>query len=145
MAFTGSFFCTSCKRELLQAIHDFTVGTGDVFNIALYTNTATLNAATTAYTASGEVPNGGGYTARGVAMGNVTPSISGVVAFTNFAPDPSWLTATFTARGALIFNTSKTDRSVAVLDFGSDKTVSAGTFTVVMPANVAATALLRLE
>ena len=144
MAFSGSAICNSFKVELLKALHNFSFGSGNVFNMALYTSTATLSATTTAYTATGEVPNGGGYTAQGIALTNIEPSNTGVIAFTNFQ-NAVWTSATFTARGSLIFNVTNTNRSVAVLDFGSDKTVAAGTFTVVMPANVAASALLRLE
>jgi hypothetical protein len=145
MAFSGSAICNSFRTELLKALHNFSAAAGNSYNMALYSNSATLSATTTAYTATGEIPNGNGYTTLGQLMGNVEPTATGAVAFTNFSPDPSWTSATFTARGALIYNVTSSNRSVAVLDFGSDKPVSNGTFTVVMPANVAATALLRLE
>jgi hypothetical protein len=145
MAFTGSAICNSFRTELLKALHNFSAAAGNAFNMALYNNTATLSATTPAYTPTGEVPNGSGYTTGGELLGNVEPTATGAIAFTNFSPDPSWTSATFTARGALIYNVTNTNRSVCVLDFGSDKPVSNGTFTVVMPPNVAASALLRLE
>ena len=134
--------CTSFKVELLQGVHDFTASTGDVFKIALYTSSATLGASTTAYTVTNEV-SGSGYTAGGNTLTNVTPTSSGTTAFTDFA-DTTWTTATITARGALIYNSTESDKAVAVLDFGSDKTSTAGNFTIVFPAADASNAIIRI-
>jgi hypothetical protein len=133
---------TSFKQELLTATHNFTASTGDVFKIALYTSSATLGASTTAYTTSNEV-TGTGYTAGGNTLTNVTPTTSGTTAFTDFA-DTTWTTATITANGALIYNSSKSNKAVAVLAFGGDKTSTAGDFTIVMPTADATNAIIRL-
>jgi len=144
MAFTGNFMCTSFKEELLTATHDFTNGTGSSFKLALYDNTATLNAATTAYTASGEVSASGSYSAGGGALTNVTPTSSGTTAFTDFA-DITFTSATITARGALIYNdTVAGDPSVVVLDFGDDKTSTNGDFQVIFPTADSSTAIIRI-
>lgn len=134
--------CTSFKVELMTATHNFTASTGDTFKIALYTSSATLGASTTAYTTSNEVV-GTGYTAGGNTLTNVTPTSSGTTAFTDFA-DTTWTTATITARGALIYNSSKSNKAVCVLDFGSDKTSTAGNFTIVMPTADASNAIIRI-
>jgi hypothetical protein len=149
MAFTGNFMCTSFKLELLTAIHAFTTTvargatTADTFKIALYTSSATLDATTTAYSATNEVASGGGYTTGGNTLASTTTTSSGTTAYVDFA-DSSWTSATFTSRGALIYNSTQSNKSVVVLDFGSDKTVSAGTFTVVFPTNDASNAIIRL-
>ena len=143
MAFSGNFMCTSFKSELLQAVHNFTNGTGDTFKLALYTNSASFTAATTAYTATNEVV-GTGYTAGGGTLTNVTPTSSGTTAFADFA-DLTFSTATITARGAMIYNdTAAGDPSVVILDFGSDKTSTAGDFTIVFPAADATNAIIRI-
>jgi hypothetical protein len=142
MAITQAL-CTSFKVEILQAIHNFTTSTGDVFKLALYTSSASLDAATTAYTSSNEVGNSGTYTAGGGTLTNVTPTSSGTTAFLDFA-DISFTSATITARGALIYNSSKSNRAVAVLDFGSDKISTTGTFTVQFPAADASNAIVRI-
>lgn len=143
MAFTGNFMCTSFKTELLRGVHNFTASTGNTFKIALYTNSATFDATTTAYTATNEVV-GTGYTATGLALTNVTPTSSGTTALTDFN-DATWTTATITARGAMIYNdTAAGDPSVVILDFGSDKTSTAGDFTVVFPAATAGAAIIRI-
>lgn len=134
--------CTSFKVELLTATHNFTNSTGDVFKIALYTSSATLGATTTAYSTTNEV-TGTGYTAGGNTLTNVTPTSSGTTAYTDFA-DTTWSTATITANGALIYNSSKSNKAVAVLAFGSDKTSTAGDFTIVFPAADASNAIIRL-
>jgi len=134
--------CTSFKVELLTATHDFTNSTGDTFKIALYTSSASLDASTTAYSATNEV-SGTGYTAGGNTLTNVTPTSSGTTAFTDFA-DTTWSTATITANGALIYNSSKSDKAVAVLAFGGDKTSTAGDFTIVFPTADASNAIIRL-
>ena len=130
---------TSFKQELLQGIHVF--GT-DVFKLALYTSSASLNADTTAYTTTSEVASGAGYTTAGKALTGTTVTTGSGVAYVDFA-DAIWTSAGFTAAGGLIYNSSKANRAVGVLDFGSDKT-SSTTFTVTMPANAATTALIRL-
>ena len=143
MAFTGNFMCTSFKKELLEAVHNFKNSGGSTFNLALYTNSASFNAATTAYTSSNEV-SGTGYTAKGAALTRVDPSTSGTSALTDFS-DLTFSTATVTARGALIFNDSASgDPSVVVLDFGADKTSTAGDFTVVFPTADASNAIIRI-
>ena len=143
MAFTGNYMCTSFKQELLTGTHDFTNSTGNTFKIALYDNNASFTAATTAYTATNEV-SGTGYTATGETLTNVTPTSSGTTAFTDFA-DVTWSSATITARGALIYNDTATgDPSVVVLDFGADKTSTAGDFTIVFPTADASNAIIRI-
>lgn len=141
MAITQAM-CTSFKVELMTATHNFTTSTGDTFKIALYTSSATLDATTTAYTSTNEV-SGTGYTAGGNTLTNVTPTSSGTTAFTDFA-DTTWSTATITARGALIYNSSKSNKAVCVLDFGSDKTSTAGNFTIVFPTADASNAIIRI-
>lgn len=149
MAFTGNFMCTSFKQQILQAAHDFTASTGDTFKLALYDNSASFTAATTQYTSSNEVPNSGSYTAGGGTLTNVTPTTSGTTAFTDFA-DLSFTSATITAFGALIYNTTPTsglgltNPTVCVLDFGGAKTSTAGTFTIVFPAATASDAIIRI-
>jgi hypothetical protein len=138
MAFTGNFMCTSFKKELLQGTHNFTASTGNTFKLALYTNSATFTAATTAYTATNEVSNSGSYSAGGGALTNVTPTSSGTTALTDFA-DLEFTSATITARGALIYNDS-----AAVLDFGADKTSTTGTFTIQFPTADATNAIIRI-
>lgn len=147
MAFTGNFMCTSFKQELLQAKHDFTASTGDTFKLAMYTNSASFTAATTDYTASNEV-SGTGYTAGGGTLTKVTPTSSGTTAFTDFG-DLTFSTATITARGAIIYNTTAgsstgTTNAVVVLDFGGDKTSTAGDFTIVFPTADASNAIIRI-
>jgi PKD repeat protein len=143
MAFSGNFMCTSFKKELLEAKHNFLNSGGSTFNLALYTNSASFTAATTAYTSSNEV-SGTGYTAKGAALTRVDPSTSGTTALTDFS-DLTFSTATVTARGALIFNdTASGDPSVVVLDFGGDKTSTAGDFTVVFPTADASNAIIRI-
>jgi len=135
--------CTSFKKEILQGVHNFSTG-GDTFKLALYTATATLGASTTAYATTNEVPASGSYFAGGGALTKVTPTTSGTTALTDFA-DISFTTATITARGALIYNDTATgDPAVAVLDFGSDKTSTAGTFTVQFPTPNASSAIIRI-
>jgi len=148
MAFTGNFMCTSFKQQLLQAKHDFTASTGHTFKIALYTNSASFTAATTDYTVTNEVGNSGTYSAGGGTLTNVTPTTSGTTAFTDF-DDISFTSATITARGALIYSTttgggSGTTDTVVVLDFGSDKTSTAGTFTIQFPTADASNAVIRI-
>ena len=144
MAFSGNFMCTSFKKELLQGTHNFTASSGNTFKLALYTNTASFTAATTAYTATNEVSNSGSYSAGGGALTNVTPTSSGTTALTDFA-DLEFTSATITARGALIYNDSAAgDPTVAVLDFGADKTSTSGTFTIQFPTADATNAIIRI-
>jgi membrane-bound inhibitor of C-type lysozyme len=128
---------TSFKKELYEAIHNFTT---DTFKIALYTANATLNQDTIAYTATGEI-SGAGYTATGQTLLNPVVSSASGVAYISF-DNISWTSASFTVRGALIYNSSKANRSVAVLDFGSDK-VTNSTFTITFPANTSTSAIIR--
>ena len=135
--------CTSFKVELLDAVHNFGAG-GDTFKIALYTSSATLGASTTAYTTSGEVPSTCNYTAGGNTLTvSVVPTSSGTTAYLSFA-NTTWAAATITARGALIYNSSKSNKAVAVLDFGSDKTSTDGDFTINMPTADASNAIIRI-
>ena len=129
--------CSSFKQESWLGIHDLDT---DVLKMALYTAAADLSQATTAYTPTGEV-SGTGYTAGGETITNVQVLLSGTTAYVTF-DNPTWANASFVCRGALIYNTSKANRAIAVLDFGADKTAS-GTFTVQLPAATAAAALLR--
>ena len=144
MAFTGNFMCTSFKQEILQGVHNFTNGTGNTFKLALYDNSASFTAATTAYTATNEVPDSGSYAAGGGTLTNVTPTTSGTTAFTDFA-DLSFTSATITAYGALIYNdTAAGNPTVCVLDFGGAKTSTSGTFTIIFPAATASDAIIRI-
>ena len=131
--------CSSFKQQILLGEHDLDT---DVIKIALYTSAATLSAATTAYTTSDEVV-GVGYTAGGNTLAGATVSLTGTTAFVDFT-DTTWTTATITARGALIYNSSKSDKAIAVLDFGADKTSTAGSFTVQFPANDSSSAVVRI-
>ncbi len=144
MSFNGNFMCTSFKVELMRAVHNFTTSTGNTFKLALYDNSPSFTAATTAYTSSGEVANSGTYAAGGGALTNVTPTSSGTTAFTDFA-DLSFTSATITAYGALIYNdTAAGDPTVCVLDFGGAKTSTNGTFTIIFPTADASSALIRI-
>ena len=143
MAFTGNFMCTSFKVELLKGVHNFTNSTGNTFNIALYDNSASFTAATTAYTATNEV-SGSGYSAKGNTLVNVTPTSTGTAAFTDFS-DTTWSSSTITARGAMIFNdTASGDPSVVILDFGSNKSSSSSDFTIVFPTADSTSAIIRI-
>ena len=135
--------CTSFKKELMEAKHNFLNSGGNTFNLALYTSSATLNASTTAYSTSNEV-SGTNYTAKGASLTRVDPTTSGTTAFTDFA-DLTFSNATVTARGALIFNDSASgDPAVCALDFGGDKTSTAGDFTIQFPAADASNAIIRI-
>ena len=143
MAFTGNFMCTSFKKELLEAKHNFLASGGNSFKLALYTNSASFTAATTAYTSSNEA-SGTNYSAGGSALTNINPTTAGTTAFTDFS-DLTFSNATVTARGALIYNdTAAGDPSVVVLDFGADKTSTAGDFTIVFPTADASNAIIRI-
>jgi hypothetical protein len=144
MAFSGNYMCTSFKVELMKAVHDFTTGTGSTFKLALYDNSASFTASTTAYTATNEVSASGTYSAGGGALTNVTPTSSGTTAFTDFA-DLSFTSATITAYGAMIYNDSAAgDPSVCILDFGGAKTSTSGTFTIIFPTADSTSAMIRI-
>tara|TARA_R100001015_G_C4579269_1_gene136045 strand:+ start:91 stop:561 length:471 start_codon:yes stop_codon:yes gene_type:complete len=148
--------CTSFKQELLQGIHNFTngsgggtttsTGSGNAFKLALYTSSASLDAATTAFTASNEA-SGTGYSSGGGALTNVTPTTSGTTALTDFA-DLTFSSSSITARGAMIYNSStaagSANRAVLILDFGSDKTSQSGDFTIQFPTADASNAIIRI-
>jgi len=144
MAITSAV-CTSFKVELLKGVHNFTATTGNTFKIALYTSDATLGAATTAFSATNEITNTSGtaYTSGGATLTSVTPVASSTTALCDFA-DVSFSSATFTANGALIYNSSATNAAVAAIAFGSDKTATNGTFTIQFPAADASNAIIRL-
>jgi len=143
MAFNGNFLCTSFKVELMKGVHNFT-SASNVFKLALYTNSATFTAATTAYTSGNEV-SGTNYTAKGNFLTSVTPVASGTTALADFA-DEVFSTVTISAvRGCLIYNEAATgDPTVAVLDFGADKAASSGDFTIVFPTADASNAIIRI-
>ena len=144
MAITSAI-CNSFKQEILEAEHNFTAPpTGNTFNLALYDSDAVLNKSTTVYTTSEELATTGGYTAKGNALTSVTPTLDSDTAICDFA-DTSWTSASFTARGCLIFNDShSSDAAVCAIDFGGDKTVTSGTFTVEFPAAAASTAIIQI-
>ena len=141
MAITQAM-CTSFKTQLLTATHNFATN-GNAFKLALYTSSATMGATTTAYSTSQEVSNSGSYSAGGGTLTKVEPTSSGTTGFTDFA-DLSFTTATITARGALIYNDTNSDKAVCVLDFGADKSSSSGTFTIQFPAADASNAIIRI-
>jgi hypothetical protein len=144
MAFSGNFMCTSFKQELLEGVHNFKNSGGNTFNLALYTNSASFTAATTAYTTSNEI-SGTNYSAKGASLTRVDPTTSSTTAFTDFA-DLTFSTVTISSvRGALIFNdTASGDPTVLVLDFSSDKAASGGNFTIVFPTASASAAIIRI-
>ncbi len=130
--------CNSYKKEILEGVH----AAADTYKIALYTDTATLSAATTAYSSTNEVANGNGYTTGGATLSGLTTGLADGVAYITFS-DASWSNATITARGCLIYNSSKSNKAVAAFDFGGNITSTNGTFTVDLPA-AGATALIRI-
>ena len=133
---------TSFKQELLVGTHNFTATSGNSFKLALYTSSASLGATTTAFTTTGQA-SGTNYTSGGATLTSVTPTTSGTTALCDFA-DLVFGTATVTARGAMIYNDTQSDKAVAVLDFGGDKTSTAGNFTIIFPAANATAAIIRL-
>jgi len=143
--------CTSFKQELLEGVHNFKNSGGDTFKLALYaeggggksSTTATLGATTTAFTTTGEVANSGSYSSGGGTLTRVDPTTSGTTAFTDFA-DLSFTTATITAMGALIYNSSDSNKAVCVLDFTSNKSSTSGTFTIQFPTADASNAIIRI-
>ena len=133
----------SFKKEILEGVHDLENG-GDVFKLALYTSQASLAATTTSYTTGNEVSASGQYTAKGGTLQSQQTSLAtGGVAIVDFA-DLSFTGVTLTARGALIYNSTEANKAVAVLDFGSDKTATSGTFTIQFPAFTSSAAILRI-
>jgi hypothetical protein len=145
MAITQAI-ANSFKQQLLEGEHNFKASGGDIFKLALYTSSATLNSATTIYTSTNEISNTGTYTATGGTLVNSGTSLVSGVAFCDFG-DLSFTGVTLTARGALIYNTSATvaNAAVAVLDFTTDKSASDGTFTIIFPADTSAAAILRIS
>ena len=149
MAITSAI-CSSFKQELLQGMHSFESSGGSTFKIALFTSSATLNATTTDYSTSNEITNdaGSAYSAGGSALTNTGVGLTSTTAFTDFT-DVAWTTASFTANGAMIYDTTtgsstSTTESVCIIAFGSDKTATAGTFTIQFPANDSSNAIIRL-
>jgi|TARA_R110002033_G_C3741035_1_gene225101 hypothetical protein len=141
MAITSTL-TTSFKKELLEATHNFSASGGNSFKLALYTSSATLGATTTAFTTTGQA-SGTNYSSGGSALTNIAPLTSGTVGFTDFS-DLTFGTATITARGCMIYNDTNGDKSVATIDFGGDKTSTAGDFTIVFPAKASGTAIIRI-
>ena len=141
----SSAICNTFKTEVLKAVHNFTASTGNTFNLALYTSSASMGAGTTAYTTTNEIANtsGSAYSAKGKALTSVTPALDGSVACCDFA-DISFTSASFTANGCLIYNDTQADKAVCVVAFGGDKTVSSGTFTIQFPAADASNAIARI-
>jgi len=144
MAITSAI-CNSFKQEILVGTHNFTASSGNAFKLALYTSSATLNKSTTAYASTNEISNtsGSAYSAGGKTIVSVTPALSGDTACCDFA-DISFTSASFTANGCLIYNDTQADKAVCVVAFGSDKTVSSGTFTIQFPAADASNAIVRI-
>ena len=141
-----SAICNSFKAEILKAVHNFTASSGNTFNLALYTSSATLNKSTTAYSSTNEISNtsGSAYSAKGLALTSVTPVLSSDTAVCDFA-NISWTSASFTANGCLIFNdTASGDPACCAIAFGGDKTVTSGTFTIEFPAASAGTAIIGI-
>lgn len=144
MAFTGNFICDSYKQELLVAEHDFTLTTGHDFYLALYDNSASFTAATTAYTATNEVANSGSYTAGGGEITSVTPQVTNNVAWVDFG-DITFTSATITAYGCMIYNTTHAgNASIQIHDFSGAQISTAANFTIEMPAATSAAALIRI-
>lgn len=149
MAITQAI-CSSFKKELLQGVHNFGDNSayppagGNTFKLALYQSSATLSSATTVYTTSGECPSTGNYTAGGATLTNLGASLSGTTAYISFG-DYTWTSATISAAGALIYNSSASDKAVLVLSFGGTYTSTNGNFTVTFPANTSTTAVLILN
>lgn len=139
MAITSAL-CTSYKLQVLSGIHL----AADTYKIALYTSAATLDASTTVYSGTNEVANGNGYVTGGATLSGFVTSSSGTTAWLDWTVDPSWASASFTARGCLIYNSTQANKAVAVYDFGADKTATNGTFTVVLPVADATNAVIRL-
>ena len=136
--------CTSFKSELMSGLHDFDNPGGNTFKIALYTSSATLGAATTAYSATNEVASGNGYTTGGETLVSVSPTTSGTTAYVDFA-DVTWSASTITANGALIYNSNSSNAAVVTLAFGSDKSSSNGDFKIIFPTANSTDAIIRIS
>ena len=136
--------CTSFKKELFEAVHNFKASGGNVFKLALFTAAATLNAGTTVYSATNEVAHAN-YAAGGFTLTNVDPSTSGTTAMVTFSINPTWTSVTFTTAQALLYNTSQANKAVAVFDFGGSHTVTAGDFMLTIPPATSTTAMLRMS
>tara|TARA_R100000149_G_C5755632_1_gene62881 strand:- start:15 stop:452 length:438 start_codon:yes stop_codon:yes gene_type:complete len=144
MAITTNAICNSFKKELLEGTHNFSNPGGNSFKLSMYTNSATLGKSTTSFTTGNEVSSpSGGYSSGGKALVNTGTSLATNTAITDFS-DLSFVGVTLTARGALIYNDTNSDKAVAVLDFGGDKTATAGTFTIQFPAFTTSAAILRI-
>ena len=144
MAITTNAICNSFKKELLEGTHNFSNPGGNSFKLALYGSPATLGKSTTSFTTGGQVTSpSGGYSSGGKALVNTGTSVASDTAITDFS-DLSFTNVTITARGALIYNDTNGDKAVAVLDFGGDKTATAGTFTIQFPAFTTSAAILRI-
>jgi hypothetical protein len=139
MAITAAV-CNSFKTEILQGVHE----ASDTYKIALYPSTATLSKTTETYSSSGECPGTGNYTQGGATLSGYSVTLDGDTAILDWTDNPSWADATISAAGALIYNSSQSNKAVAVMDFGGTITSTAGTFTVTLPAPAAATGLLRI-
>jgi len=146
MAITTNAITNSFKEDTLNGLHDFAPSTGDVFKLALYNSSASIGADTTSYAVgiTGQVGNTGQYVAGGGALVNALVSVNGTTAFVDF-DDLSFTGVTLTARGALVYNTSETNKSVCVLDFGGDKTATSGTFTIQFPDANDTQAIIRIS
>tara|TARA_A100001391_G_C4886644_1_gene229681 strand:+ start:11 stop:448 length:438 start_codon:yes stop_codon:yes gene_type:complete len=144
MAITSAI-CNSFKQEILVGTHDFTASSGDTFKLALYTSSATLGAGTTAYATTNEITNtsGSAYSAGGKSLTSVTPVLDSSTAVCDFS-DISWTSASFTANGCLIYNSSQSNKAVCAIAFGSDKTATNGTFQIQFPTADASNAIIRL-
>ena len=140
MAITQAM-CTQFKRDVMLGLHDLD---SDTIKIALYTDAATLDATTTTYSATNEIANGNGYTTGGVTLANASVIVNSTSGCFD-SDNPEWTSATFTARGALIYNDTESDLAIAVLDFGGDFAVAGGTFRIVFPAQTANTAIVRID
>ena len=141
----SSAICTSFKQEILVGTHNFTASSGDTFKIALYTSSASLGAGTTAFSTSNEISNtaGSAYSSGGATLTSITPTTDSTTAVCDFT-DVSFTSASFTANGALIYNSSQSNNAVADIAFGGDKTVSNGTFTIQFPTADASNAIIRI-
>lgn len=143
MAITTNAICNSFKKELLEGKHNFTASTGDKFKLALYTSSATLGKSTTAFTSTNQVTASGSYVSGGGALVNAGTSLASNTAIVDFN-NLSFTSATITARGALIYNTSNSNTAVCVLNFSTDKSSTSGTFTIQFPAFTTSAAIIRI-
>ena len=143
MAITTNAIANSFKKELLEGKHNFTASTGDKFKLALYTSSATLGKSTTAFTSTNQVAASGSYVSGGGALVNAGTSLASNTAIVDFN-NLSFTSATITARGALIYNTSNSNTAVCVLNFSTDKSSTSGTFTIQFPAFTTSAGIIRI-